>query len=90
MDREKTSLDYVPLAIMKSPALLYNVQPPPMEIQRLVHQWDPTYRAIANKDIKNLLHKHVKSPYADMNKVSAAVMKEHLYDTIRDYLPQYQ
>ena len=25
MDTEKTSLDYVPVAIMKSPALLYNV-----------------------------------------------------------------
>ena len=90
MDTEKTSLDYVPLAILKSPALPYNLQQQPMEIQRLVHQWDPTYRAIASKDIKNFLHKHLKPPDADMNKVTAAVMKEHLYDPIRDYLPQHQ
>ena len=36
------------------------------------------------------LQKHLKPPDAVMNKVSAAVMKEHLYDPIRDYLPQYQ
>ena len=41
MDTEKTSLDYVPTAIMKSLALLCNVQQQPMEIQRLVHQWIP-------------------------------------------------
>ena len=51
---------------------------------------DPTYRAIVNKDIKNSFQKHLKPPDADMNKVSAAVMKEHLYDPVRDYFPQYQ
>ena len=90
MDIEKTSLDYVPLAIMTSPALRYNVQEQPMEIQRLVHQWDPTYRAIANKDIKNFLQKHLKLPDAGMNKVSATVMKEQAFDPIRDYLPLNQ
>ena len=60
MDTEKTSLEYVPLAIMKSPALLCNVQQQAMEIQRLVHQRDLTYRAIANKDIQNFLHVHEK------------------------------
>ena len=90
MDTEKTSLDYVPLAVMRSPALLCNVQHQPVEIQRLVHQWDPTYRAIANKDIKSFFQKYLKPPDADMNKVSATVMKEQLYDPIRDYLPQHQ
>ena len=42
IDMEKTSLDYGPLAVMRSPALLYNVQQQPVDIQRLVHQWDPT------------------------------------------------
>ena len=84
MDMEKTSLDYVPLAIMRSPALVYNVQQQPVEIQRLVVQWDPTYCATPNKDIRNFLQKHLKPPDADMNKVSATMIKE------QDYLPQYQ
>ena len=90
MDTDKTSLEYVPLAILKSPALLYNVQQQPVEIKTLLHQWDPTYRVFANKHIKNFFPKHLKPPDADMNKVTAAVMKEHLYDPVRDYLPQHQ
>ena len=90
IDTEKNSLDCVPLAILKLPMLLYNVQQQPVEIQRLVHQWDPTYCAIANKDIKNFLQKYLKPPDVDMNKVTAAVMKEHLYDPIRDYLLRHQ
>ena len=87
---EKITLDHIPLAVVRSPALLYYVQQQPVDIQRLVHQWDPAYRAISNRDVTMLLLKLLKPPEGDMSKVTSSAMRDHLFEPIKEYLPQQQ
>ena len=56
-EREKFTLNHIPLALIRSPALFYDLQQQPPEVQRLVQLWDPAYRLVLNKEVRAFLQK---------------------------------
>ena len=84
--RQKLTLDHVPLALMKSLALLYNVPQQPYEMQCLVQLWDPAYKPILNKEVRAFLQKLLKPTDADLTKATTNSIKDHLLGPIKDYL----